>query len=115
MKTKPFSTSAKAVKLVRPANKLPLIHPHAAGVDVGATEHSVCVPEDAVPAGKSPVRQFRAFSEDLHKLIEWLQGCGVKSFSMETTVVYWIPLYQKLERAGLEVILVKARHLKRVP
>jgi transposase len=91
------------------------MHPHAAGIDVGATAHSVCVPEDAVPAGASPVRQFKAFTGDLDQLVEWLQGCQVQTVAMESTGVYWIPLFQKLERAGLDVVLVNARHLKRVP
>ena len=82
---------------------------------MGATEHSVCVPEDAVPAGASSVRQYRAFTGQLDQLVEWLQACGVQTVAMESTGVYWIPLYQKLERAGLEVVLVNARHLKRVP
>jgi transposase len=94
---------------------MPVIHPHAAGIDIGATEHSVCVPEDAVPAGESPVRQFRAFTADLDQAVEWLRVCGVKTVAMESTGVYWIPFYQKLVVAGFEVLLVNARHLKRVP
>jgi transposase len=115
MKAKSKTPSNRAVKPTRPANKMPVVHPHAAGIDVGATEHSVCVPEDAVAADDSPVRQFKAFTGDLDQLVEWLQACKVKTVAMESTGVYWIPLYQKLECAGLEVVLVNARHLKRVP
>lgn len=115
MKAKSPAQSSRAVKSIRPASKLPVVHPHAAGIDVGATEHSACVPEDAVPAAESPVRQFKAFTGDLDQLVEWLQACKVRTVAMESTGVYWIPLYQKLERAGLEVVLVNARHLKRVP
>jgi transposase len=115
MKVKQTVPSSRALKAIRPAQKLPVVHPHSAGIDVGATEHSVCVPEDAVPAGESPVRQYRAFTGDLDQLVEWLQACKVQTVAMESTGVYWIPLYQKLERAGLEVVLVNARHLKRVP
>jgi len=115
MKAKSTSPSRRVVKAIRPANHLPVLHPHAAGIDVGATEHSVCVPADAVPAGASPVRQYKAFTGELDQLVEWLQACGVQTVAMESTGVYWIPLYQKLERAGLEVVLVNARHLKRVP
>jgi transposase len=115
MKAKSKPQSSRPVKSIRPASKLPVVHPHAAGIDVGATEHSVCVPEDAVPAAESPVRQYRAFTGDLDQLVEWLQVCKVRTVAMESTGVYWIPLYQKLERAGLEVVLVNARHLKRVP
>jgi transposase len=115
MKAKQATPARRAVKAIRPASKLPVVHPHSAGIDVGATEHSVCVPEDAVPAGTSPVRQFKAFTGDLDQLVEWLQACQVKTVAMESTGVYWIPLFQKLETAGLEVVLVNARHLKRVP
>lgn len=115
MKAKPTAQSRRAVKAIRPAKVLPVVHPYAAGIDVGATEHSVCVPEDAVPAGESPVRQCKAFTGELDQLVEWLQACKVKTVAMESTGVYWIPLFQKLERAGLEVVLVNARHLKRVP
>ena len=115
MKAPSAARSRRAVKAIQPAKQLPVIHPHAAGIDVGATEHSVCVPADAVPAGASPVRQFKAFTGDLDQLVEWLQACQVQTVAMESTGVYWIPLFQKLERAGLEVVLVNARHLKRVP
>ena len=70
MKVKQTVPSSRALKAIRPAQKLPLVHPHSAGIDVGATEHSVCVPEDAVPAGESPVRQYRAFTGDLDQLVE---------------------------------------------
>ena len=115
IEAKPTVQSSRAVKAIRPASKLPVVHPHSAGIDVGATEHYVCVPEDAVPAGESPVRQFKAFTGDLDQLVEWLQACHVKTVAMESTGVYWIPLFQKPEVAELEVVLVNARHLKRVP
>jgi len=115
MKAKSSAQSSRAVKSIRPAKKLPVVHPDAAGIDVGATEHSVCVPEDAVTASESPVRQFKAFTGDLDRLVEWLQACKIKTVAMESTGVYWIPLYQKLERAKMQVVLVNARHLKRVP
>jgi len=115
MKAQSTRPSRRVVKAIRPADQLPVLHPHAAGIDVGATEHSVCVPADAVPAGESPVRQYKAFTGELDQLVEWLQACGVQTVAMESTGVYWIPLYQKLERAELEVVLVNARHLKRVP
>ena len=100
---------------IRPATSLPVVHPHAAGIDVGASELYVCVPEDAVPPGESPVRRFGVFTGELDKLVEWLQSCGVKTVAMESTGVYWIPLYQKLEAGGLEVVLANARHLRQVP
>lgn len=94
---------------------MPVINPHAAAIDVGATSHWVCVPEDAVAEGESPVREFGAYTCDLDELVEWLLKCGVKTVVMESTSVYWIPLFQKLEAAGLEVLLVNARHVRHVP
>jgi transposase len=100
---------------LRPAGQLPVINAHAAGIDVGATAHWVCVPQDAVPEGESPVREFGAYTRDLDKLVEWLRQCGVKTVVMESTSVFWIPLFQKLEVAGLEALLVNARHVRHVP
>jgi len=100
---------------IRPAATMPVVNRHAGGIDVGSTEHYVCVPEDAVPQGESNVRSFRAFTGDLDKLVEWLQRCGVKTVALESTGVFWIPLAQKLEAAGIEMVLVNARHLRYVP
>ncbi len=107
--------SVPAVGPIRPAKDLPVINPHAAGIDVGATEHYVCVPADAVGADESAVRSFGAFTGELDQLVEWLLACQVTTVAMESTGVYWIPLFQKLEMAGLAVVLVNARHLKQVP
>jgi len=100
---------------IRPAAKLPLVNAHAAGIDVGSIEHYVCVPEDAIAEGQSNVRSFGAFTAELDKLVEWLQLCGVKTAAMESTGVFWIALAQKLEDAGIEVVLVNAKHLRYVP
>jgi hypothetical protein len=107
--------SASAVGPKRPAKDLPLINPHAAGIDVGATQHYVCVPADAVGDSESAVRSFGAFTGELDQLVEWLLAGQVTTVAMESTGVYWIPLFQKLEAAGLEVVLVNARHLQQVP
>jgi transposase len=91
---------------------LPILHPHAAGIDIGAREIYVAVP----PGGDSkPVRAFATFTDDLHALRDWLKECGVTSVAMESTGVYWIPLFQILEAAGFEVCLVNARHCKNLP
>ena len=100
---------------IRPAANMPVIHPHSAGIDVGATEHYVCVPVDSVPAGQEVVRCFGAFTQDLNQLVDWLQRCGVKTAAMESTGLYWIGLYEKLEAAGIQPVLVNARHLRQVP
>src|SRR5246500_6034000 len=88
------------------------IEPNAAGIDVGATEIFVAVPQDRDP---SPVRSFETFTQDLHRLKEWLQQCRIAPVAMESTGVYWISLFQILEEAGLEVCLVNAQHVKHVP
>jgi transposase len=92
--------------------QLPTLHPHAAGIDIGAAQIQVAVPWDA---DLKPVRTFSAFTDDLHALRDWLIKCGVRTVAMESTSVYWIPLFQILEAAGLEVCLVNARHCKNLP
>jgi len=98
-------------KKIVPA-QLPVFHPHAAGIDIGAREIWVAVPPGSDP---KPVRRFNTFTEDLLKLRDWLLACGVRTVAMESTGVYWIALYQILEAAGLEVCLVNARHCKNLP
>jgi len=90
----------------------PVVNPNAAGIDIGATTIYVCVPLDRDAA---PIRHFATFTEDLHTLATWLHRCGVTSVAIESTGVYWIPLYQILEARGVEVCLVNARHVKHVP
>ncbi len=85
---------------------------HAAGIDIGAEVHYVAVDVSCDP---EPVRHFGTFTEDLHALADWLIRCGVRTVAMESTGVYWIPLFQILESRGLEVCLVNARHVKNVP
>src|SRR5690606_40138523 len=87
------------------------INPDVAGIDCGASEHYVAVPTDR---DEESVRSFPTFTRDLHRLADWLQKCGVRSVAMEATGVYWIPLYELLEKRGFEVLLVNARHVKNV-
>ena len=84
----------------------------AAGIDVGAESHFVAVPEDR---DEQCVREFGAFTADLYRLADWLKGCGVETVAMESTGVYWIPLFQVLEEEGFDVKLVDPRRLKSVP
>jgi len=100
---------------IRPAQHLPAIHAHACGIDLGSREHFVCVPADAVPEGQSPVRSFGVFNPQLDQLVEWLKQCGVTTVALESTGVLWIPLFQKLEAAGMEAVLVNTKKLKHVP
>jgi transposase len=84
----------------------------AAGIDVGSRSHFVAVPEGA---DEQPVREFSTFTDDLERLAQWLISCGVTTVAMESTGIYWIPVFEILERHGLEVKLVNARHVKNVP
>ena len=91
---------------------LPAIHPNAAGVDIGADEIVVAVPPDRDP---QPVRVFGTFTPDLEALVAWLLACRIDTVAMESTGVYWIPLYELLEQHGITPYLVNARHVKTVP
>jgi transposase len=85
---------------------------NAAGVDVGASSHWVAVPPER--AGQ-PVREFGVMTGRLHELADWLIECGVDTVALESTGVYWIPVYEILEQRGLKVWLVDARQMKYVP
>ena len=93
-------------------SKLTITNPDAAGIDIGAQVHYAAVPEDRAPVS---VRSFGAYTAQLDELVQWFKDCGIKTVAMESTGVYWIPLYQKLEEAGFEVLLVDARQAKHVP
>src|SRR5258708_4123209 len=90
----------------------PLLEPNAAGIDIGAREIFVAVPPDR---DENPVRVFLTFTEDLQQLAAWLVKCGVTTAAMESTGVYWVPLYDMLEKDGVKPCLVDARHMKNVP
>jgi transposase len=91
---------------------LPLVEPDAAGIDIGATQVFVAVPADR---DSEPVRSFQTFTVELERLSDWLQACRIRTVAMESTGVYWIPLFQILEKRGFEVKLVNAHHVKNVP
>lgn len=90
---------------------LECIEPNAAGIDVGSFSHFA-----AVPVGRDCecVKEFSCFTADLHALADWLKKCGITTVAMESTGVYWIPLYEILEERGFQVCLVNARYLKNV-
>jgi transposase len=91
---------------------LEVVHAHAAGIDVGNSAHYVAVRPDCDP---QPVRRFECFTADLYRLADWLHSCAVKTVALQSTGVYWIPLYDILEERGFEVYLVNARHTKNLP
>jgi transposase len=85
---------------------------NAAGIDIGSEQHWVAVPEGR---DKQNVRSFSSFTTSLLELAVWLERCGVKTVAMESTGVYWIPLFELLQQRGFEVLLVNAHHVKNVP
>ncbi len=87
------------------------INMNAAGLDIGDEEIYVAVPEGR---DKESVRVFGTFTVHLHTLADWLEACEVTTVAMESTGVYWIPIYEILEERGFEVYLVNAKHVKNV-
>jgi len=104
-KAKPIHKRAKAASLS-------IAYPNACGIDIGATSHFVAVPADR---DAEPVQEFAAFTADLERLVRWLHQCAITAVAMESTGVYWIPLFEMLDAAGFEVHLVNARHVRSVP
>jgi transposase len=90
----------------------PTVHPDAAGLDVGSRFHVVAV---AANRDAEPVRSFQSFTNDLYQLADWLAEVGIRTVAMESTSVYWIPVFEILEERGFEVLLVNARDTKNVP
>jgi transposase len=107
-RSKAKSKNIKAAKLPRQLQHMNL---NAAGIDIGSERHMVAVPEGRDTIS---VREFGAFTADLEALADWLKKCGITTMAMESTGVYWIPLFELLERRGFEVKLVDARHVKNV-
>jgi len=91
---------------------LPVLHTHAAGIDIGSRFHVVAIPGELDP---EPVRTFQAFTTDIERLADWLISVGIQTVAMESTGVYWVPVYEVLETRGLDVILANARETKTVP
>ena len=91
---------------------MPMMHPNAAAIDVGATLHMAAVRADRAT---EPVRSFGTFTTDLHRLVDWFTECGVETVVMELTSVYWIPIFELLDARGFTVFLVNARDAKHVP
>ena len=100
------------VKPSRRQRDMSPVHPNAAAIDIGARMHVAAVGPDRDP---EPVRTFNTFTDDLHRLADWFEQCGVKTVVMESTGVYWIPIYEILEQRGFAVSLVNARDAKHVP
>ena len=91
---------------------LEVVHRDAAGIDVGGHEHWVAISPER---DSEPVRRFGCFTADLREMASWLVEKGVRSVALQSTGVYWMPVFEILEQYGLEVYLVNARHTKNVP
>jgi transposase len=89
-----------------------VVHPNAAAIDIGATMHMAAVNADRTT---EPVRSFGTFTTDLRRLVDWFAECGVDTVVMESTSVYWIPIFELLDARGFAVFLVNARDAKHVP
>lgn len=101
-----------AAKRNSPPIVLPKLNPNAAGIDIGTEEIWVAVPPDR---SAQSVRMFLSFTKDLREMTKWLKECGVNTVAMESTGVLWIPLFQILSDAEIEVLLVNARQYQNVP
>ena len=95
----------------RVCRTIAVVHPNAAAIDVGATMHMAAVNADRTP---EPVRSFGTFTTDLHRLVDWFAECGVDTVVMESTSVYWIPIFEILDARSFAVFLVNARDAKYV-
>ncbi len=97
--------------VARRKREFELAYPNAAGIDIGSASHFVAVPADRADEA---VREFKSFTEELEALADWLTECEVDTVAMESTGIYWIPLFELLESRGFVVYLVNARHVKNV-
>src|SRR2546426_12492050 len=109
---KPTGSQKGSVQKKMDWKALEIVHPDAAGIDVGGSEHWVAVSPDRDP---EPVRRFGCFTADLHEMGQWLVQKGVRSVALQSTGVYWMPVFEVLEQHGLEVYLANARHTKNLP
>lgn len=96
----------------KPRSSFRPVNPDAAGIDIGSRFHAVAVPADR---DEEPVRSFDSFTADLYRLAEWLVECRITTVAMESTSVYWMPLYAILTDRGIRVVLSNARDVRHVP
>ena len=101
----------KGMEKAHPFHGMSRVNPKAAGVDIGAVEIVACI---SGAENRQIVKAFGNYTVDLQSLGRWLQEYGVKTVAMDSTGVYWIPLFEELERQGFECLLISARSLRRV-
>ena len=107
-----MTRSRRITQKIKSLDELKIVHPHAAGLDIGAREIWASVPASSTA---DHVRVFGTFTVDLQALADWLSACGVDTVALESTGVYWIPVFELLEARGLKVYLVNSWQLKHVP
>jgi transposase len=103
---------SQSAKQIDKTMSMDVVHPNAAGIDIGNAAHYVAVLPDR---DAEPVRTFGCFTEDLQRMADWLAQCGIQTVAMQSTGVYWLPVYEILVQRGFEVFLVNARHTKNLP
>lgn len=108
---KDTSNKQKTQERQSSSSSLPVLFPDTAGIDIGSKSHFVAVPSEC---DNNPVREFSTFTADLHRMVQWLKECNIKTVIMESTGVFWIPAFELLESSGFSVKLVNARHVKNV-
>jgi transposase len=101
----------KPLKQIKKNPTLNCVNPNAAGIDIGAKSHFVAIPEGR---DQTTVREFNCFTSDLHAMVTWLKTSNIDTIVMESTSVYWIPVFEILEQNGFTVLLADARHVKNV-
>lgn len=112
MVTEKKSSDKQKTNIKGSSGPIHTINPDAAGIDIGSQRHYVAVGPDKC---KTPVRSFGCYTPDLEDMAKWLLECGITTVAMESTGVYWIPVFEVLKAHGLEVILADAKHVKHVP
>ena len=90
-------------------NKLAIVNPNAAGIDIADTEMQVCVPEDRDGENN---RRFGSFTQDLNTIVDWLKDCRITTVAMEATGIYYLSLFLKLQDAGIDVLLANPQDVK---
>jgi len=99
-------------KAIQSTQGLPVIHERAAGIDIGSRFHVVAVPPHLC---EEPIQTFQAFTADLQRMANWLKSLHIETVVMESTGVYWVPVYEVLETAGIAVMVANARETRSVP
>ncbi len=108
-----MAQTKKRKRKAKPVNALPVIRPNVAGIDIGSRSHFVAGPVSK--DGSANVEEFETTTSKLLQMVEWLHSQNVESVAMESTSVYWIPVYELLESNGFEVLLVNSRQISKVP